>query len=93
MKTQKPLSIKIVQFTLSMAFIWLLTFKILPFITSVSSNARQLADFIDTSGIETGQFYYTGVEIITQAESSARGAVFFTNQQKSENTGSLNRAD
>lgn len=60
------------------SFIWLLMFIILPFITSKSETATQLAAYIDDSGIETGNFYYTSVEAVTQAEAGARGAVFFT---------------
>lgn len=60
------------------SIVWLLMFVILPFITSTSQTAEQLANYIDESGIETGNFYYTSVEAVTQAEAGARGAVFFT---------------
>lgn len=85
LNARKSLPKRIGQLMISLAVVWLLTFKILPFITSMSATTRQLAEFIDASGIETGQFYYTGVEIVTTAESGARGAVFFTNHKKELN--------
>ena len=61
--------------------IWILTFKALPWITEVSPAASELAAYIDESGIETGMFYYTGVEAAARAEANARGAIFYTENQ------------
>ena len=54
----------------------------LPMLTDTFEATRQLASYIDESGIETGQFYYTGVEILNHAESGARGAVAFAEARK-----------
>ena len=61
----------------------LLTVYVLPFVTNSFEVTRQLADYIDESGIETGQFFYTGVESTARAESGARGAIAFTEMRQS----------
>lgn len=65
--------------------VWLLCFVILPFHTKHSPATQQLADYIDESGIETGKFYYTSVEIVAHAEAGARGAVFFSEHHNKKN--------
>ena len=57
--------------------IWLMTFIVLPALTSSSKSFSTLASFIDSSGIDTGQFYYTDVEIVTKADLGARSSIEF----------------
>lgn len=80
------MAIKILKLFLCSFCVWFFCFVILPYHTKMSPSAQQLADFIDESGIETGQFYYTSVEIVSHAEAGARGAVFFSkhHNKKSE---------
>ncbi len=80
------MTIKILKLILCSFCVWLLCFVILPYHTKISPSAQQLANFIDESGIETGQFYYTSVEIVAHAEAGARGAVFFTDHHKKKTT-------
>ena len=62
--------------------VWTLTFVILPAITSSSENFQTIANFIDSSGIDTGQFYYTDVEIVTQADIGARSTIEYFSGKK-----------
>lgn len=55
--------------------IWLLTFTILPALTSSFTSFQTLANFIDGSGIDTGQFYYTDVDIVTKADIGTRSTM------------------
>lgn len=80
--TKKTLLKRISQLLLSLAIIWLLMFQILHLITNLLSNSRQLAAFIDASGIGTGQFYYTGVENVAHAESNTMEFIFFVKHQQ-----------
>ena len=83
MVERKNSSKGLLQLALCGLAIWLLGTIILPSLTALSSNAQQLADFIDESAIDTGQFYYTGIEIVTHAELGARSAVQFSEMRKS----------
>lgn len=65
------------QLAASLFAIWTMTYVALPAITNSSTSFQTLADFIDSSGIDTGQFYYTDVEIITQADIGARSTIEF----------------
>lgn len=69
------------QLVAAITVIWLLTFIILPAVTSSFSSFRTLAAFIDSSGIDTGQFYYTDVEIVTHADLGARSSIEFYQQR------------
>ena len=61
----------------AITLIWLMTFVVLPAITGSFKSFSTLAAFIDNSGIDTGQFYYTDVEIVTQADLGARSSIQF----------------
>lgn len=65
--------------------IWIMTFFVLPAITNSFSSFKTLADFIDSSGIDTGQFYYTDVEIVTKADIGARSTIEFFSDRKQHN--------
>ena len=67
---------------LVITIIWGVMGYALPMLTDSFETTRQLARYIDESGIETGQFYYTGVEIINHAESGARGSIAFAEARK-----------
>ncbi len=71
-----------IKLTLCMMAIWFLGFVALPSLTKISATAQQLADFIDYSEIETGYFYYTGVEIVAHAEMNARSSTQFSQNRK-----------
>ncbi len=64
------------------AGIWFLAAHMLPFITNSFESTRSLAQYIDESGIETGQFYYTGVESTASAEAGARGSIDFWKKRR-----------
>lgn len=49
-------------FTLASAVTWAVCFVAAPALVESSPTMKQMADFIDSSGIETGEFYYTDVE-------------------------------
>ena len=59
----------------SAVVIWGLTFVVLPALTASFTSFQTLADFIDESGIDTGQFYYTDVEIVSHADIGARSTI------------------
>lgn len=67
-----------------LAVIWVVFVIILPSLTRSSLAISQLANYIDESGIETGQFYYTGVEVVAHAEVNARSSIFISKIQKSK---------
>jgi hypothetical protein len=67
----------------AVTIIWIMTFIVLPTLTGSFTCFQTLADFIDSSGIDTGQFYYTDVEIVTQADVGARSSIaFFQNKER-----------
>ncbi|WP_237559868.1 hypothetical protein [Desulfohalovibrio reitneri] len=53
------------------AFIW----GICPALREASAPIKQMADFVDETGIETGAFYYTDVEIVGHADLGARSTI------------------
>ena len=65
------------QFVSAIILIWFMTFIVLPALTSSFKSFSTLAAFIDSSGIDTGQFYYTDVEIVTTADIGARSSIEF----------------
>lgn len=65
----------VVQLIGSIGVIWLLTFVVMPALASSCASFRTLAEFIDESEIDTGQFYYTDVEIVTKADLGARSTI------------------
>lgn len=74
----------VLQLLTATTMIWLMTFFVLPAITGSFKSFQTLADFIDSSGIDTGQFYYTDVEIVTQADIGARSSIEFYHNRKSK---------
>lgn len=73
----------IMQLLCSLFVIWSMTYVVMPAITNSNDSFRTLADFIDSSGIDTGQFYYTDVEIVTKANIGTRSTIeYFTNRKK-----------
>ena len=64
--------------------IWLMTFIVLPALTGSFTSFSTLAAFIDSSGIDTGQFYYTDVEIVTRADIGARSSIEFYQSQQAD---------
>lgn len=65
------------QLVAAFALIWFMTFTVLPALTRSFESFSTLAAFIDNSGIDTGQFYYTDVEIVTKADVGARSSIKF----------------
>lgn len=73
------------QLITAISLICLMTFVVLPALTRSFTSFSTLAAFIDSSGIDTGQFYYTDVEIVTQADIGARSSIqFYQNRMKLE---------
>jgi hypothetical protein len=70
------------QLTASLFAVWALTFVVLPAITDSSVSFQTIARFIDYSGIDTGQFYYTDVEIVTRADIGARSTIEYFSGKK-----------
>lgn len=85
MRKEKSKGVKgIVQLAGSIGIIWLFTFIVMPAIASSCTSFRTLAAFIDESEIETGQFYYTDVEIVTKANLGARSTIeYFSDKKRS----------
>lgn len=73
------------QLVTAITLIWLMTFIVLPYLTNSFKSFSTLAAFIDSSGIDTGQFYYTDVEIVTKAEIGARSSIEFYQSRSSIN--------
>lgn len=59
-------------FLIGIAGIWFLSAVALPAIVQQSEAFRTMAAFIDFSEIDTGQFYYTDVEVCSDAELGVR---------------------
>ncbi|WP_136798614.1 MULTISPECIES: hypothetical protein [Desulfosediminicola] len=55
--------------------VWATTFHVLPALTQSHPDILTLADFIDESEIDTGEFYYTGVEVVVQADINTRSTI------------------
>lgn len=64
--------------------VWVMTFVVLPAVTHSFSSFQTLADFIDYSEIDTGQFYYTDVEIVTKADIGARSTIAYFSDKHSQ---------
>lgn len=65
----------LMQLVASLVAVWAVTFYLLPKVTSSSDSIQGLADYIDETGIETGNFYYTSVEIVAHADMNARSTI------------------
>lgn len=71
------------QLAAGLLVVWAVTFYALPAITSSNASIKGLADYIDETGIETGNFYYTSVEIVAHADMNARSTVeYFANRPR-----------
>lgn len=57
------------------ALVWGFMFVIGPRLVKSVGAFRTLAAFVNESGIETGEFYYTDVEIVGHADHSARSTM------------------
>jgi hypothetical protein len=60
------------KFIVGLAIFWSFTYVICPAITATSEDFTTMAKFIDDSGIETGEFYYTDIEVCGEADLGAR---------------------
>lgn len=56
---------------------WLFVFVLCPAVRDTSPFFQELAAFVDESGIETGAFFYTDVEIVGHASHSARSTIVY----------------
>jgi|GEM_PF-1345600 len=82
-ETKKSKVKGISQLAASLVIVWAVTFYGLPAITSSSDSIQGLADYIDETGIETGNFYYTSVEIVAHADMNARSTIeYFADRPK-----------
>jgi hypothetical protein len=55
--------------------VWSFVFVIGPRLVHVVPEFQALATFVNESGIETGEFYYTDVEIVGHADHNARSSM------------------
>lgn len=72
----------IVQLIGAIAVVWSMTFVVLPAVTNSFQSFKTLAGFIDESEIDTGQFYYTDVEIVAHADMGARSTIEYFSGKK-----------
>ena len=54
------------------AAIWAMTFVALPAVIDASPFFTRMAAFVEESGIETGEFFYTDVEVCGEANVATR---------------------
>jgi hypothetical protein len=71
----KSLSFRIGSFFASCMIIWAMVFVAGPLLIDTTPAFRTLADFVVESDIETGEFYYTDVEIVGHADHNARSSM------------------
>ncbi|WP_432735745.1 hypothetical protein [Maridesulfovibrio sp. FT414] len=71
----KSFSFRITSFVATCAVIWAAVFVAGPWLIGKSTQFQTLADFVVESGIETGEFYYTDVEIVGHADHNARSSM------------------
>ncbi len=72
---QKSLKVRLLRLAGCLAVLWFVMFVAAPALTSAVPEIRTMANFVDFSGIETGEFYYTDVEIVGHADSNARNTI------------------
>ena len=75
MENKRSLSTRIGSFIATCAVIWAMAFVAGPWLINQSASFQTLADFVVESGIETGEFYYTDVEIVGHADHNARSSM------------------
>ena len=54
------------------AMFWCFVYVVCPAITASSEEFTTMAQFIEESGIETGEFFYTDIEVCGEADLGAR---------------------
>ncbi len=72
---EKSLKVRLLHLAGCLAVLWFMMFVAAPALTSAVPEIRTMAKFVDFSGIETGEFYYTDVEIVGHADSNARNTI------------------
>lgn len=65
-------------FFIAVAATWVFVFVACPALVNAIPEMRQMADFVDESNIETGEFYYTDVECVGHANIGARSTFDYT---------------
>ena len=75
---QKSLLHRWLSFGLWVGIVWAFTFVVCPAIVSSSSEMTAMHEFIEMTGIETGEFFYTDVEVCGDAELGARSTFEYT---------------
>ena len=83
-KKEKSLAMRVGSLVAATAAVWLLVFVLCPLLTNAVPEMRRMAAFVDESGIETGEFYYTDVEIVGHAELGARSTFEITPTGRAE---------
>lgn len=71
----KSLKVRLLSFAAGVLAVWFVMFVAAPALTNAVPEIRTMADFVDFSGIETGEFYYTDVEIVGHADCNARNTI------------------
>jgi hypothetical protein len=59
----------------ALAAVWVFVFAAGPALRDSVPEMRRMAAFVDETGIETGAFYYTDVEIVGHADINARSTM------------------
>ena len=75
MEKKRSLGARIGSLVATCAVIWAFVFVAGPWMITKSTSFQTLADFVVESGIETGEFYYTDVEIVGHADHNARSSM------------------
>ncbi|ACS78482.1 hypothetical protein [Maridesulfovibrio salexigens] len=75
MMENKTLGFRIISFFATCSVIWAMVFVAGPMLIDTTPAFRTLADFVTESDIETGEFYYTDVEIVGHADHNARSSM------------------
>lgn len=75
MENRKSLGSRLGSFVVTCCVIWAMVFVAGPWLITKSDSFQTLADFVVESEIETGEFYYTDVEIVGHADHNARSSM------------------
>ncbi|GAB6177363.1 hypothetical protein JCM16814_22540 [Desulfobaculum senezii] len=68
----KSLAQRWTSFIVALGVTWLVVFVACPALVNAIPEMRQMADFVDETNIETGEFYYTDIECVGHANIGAR---------------------
>lgn len=71
----RSLSVRIMSFLAAILITWVVCFQLAPMLVNSVPVMKKMAVFVDESGIETGEFYYTDVEIVGHADINARSSI------------------